>query len=103
MVLGGVAGGIVGAGAGILVGTVLSPSGHGALYGTAIGSSLGFAGGVHLANRSSGNLGLSALVTLGVGLGGYAAAIGTDQPVLLVLTPLAQLVGAIVIEATSAR
>ncbi|MEX2283077.1 MAG: hypothetical protein WEE89_11390 [Gemmatimonadota bacterium] len=109
----GVLGGGVGLVAGGLIGAVIgndeddTENGwidalRGSVIGGTIGESIGLAGGVHLANDRQGSLALSTLASLAIGGLGAALVVENQDPpaapIILVATPIAQLIATILIE-----
>jgi hypothetical protein len=103
LVLGGVAGGTLGFIAGGLIGSVLDGPpdddcteicfGDGVIPGVLIGEALGLALGVHLANGRRGSFSTGALVSAGILAVGVAGLL--EEPQIVFLIPVGQLVGAI--------
>ncbi|HEU0299715.1 MAG TPA: hypothetical protein VFR37_09680 [Longimicrobium sp.] len=111
LVVGGAAGGGVGMIAGMLIGAVVDgPAdddcidfcfGPGLILGTLAGEAAGVALGVHLANGRQGSLPMGVLASAGLlALGGLVA---LEAPELLLVIPLAQVVGAIQVERVTGR
>lgn len=81
---------------------------EGAFYGAAIGGTFGMALGVHVGNRSRGNLGYDALIgaavwTGGMVLGSAAHWNGTAATYVLVGIPIVQMIATISIERAEGR
>lgn len=104
LVIGGLLGGLGGLYAGALLGANLGGQNcedcglAEAFYGAAIGSALGIAGGVHLANGRQGSFGHSALATLAIAGGGILAATTTGEAAILLAVPIGQIAAAVGIE-----
>jgi hypothetical protein len=103
-----VAGGLLGA----VIGNDEDDSEHGwidalrgSVIGGTIGESIGLAGGVHLANHRQGSFSLGALASLAIGGVGAALVVENQDPpaapIILVATPIAQLIATILIERKS--
>lgn len=80
----------------------------GLIWGATLGESLMLPVGVHLANRRQGKLIPALLASAAIGLGGVALAIAAQDrtpvpPIILGLTPIAQLTASIAIERATAR
>ena len=107
----GVLGGGVGMFAGMFAGAALDGPPHedcidfcfgpGVVYGFLLGEALGISTAVHLANGRRGSLPLGALTSAGILAVGLVA--GNDKPEILLLLPVAQIVGAITVERRTAR
>jgi hypothetical protein len=69
-----------------------------AIYGAAVGISLGIPLGVHLANRSRGSFGTEVATSLAIGALGMTLALGANNGVVLLAVPVAQLAASIAIE-----
>lgn len=110
LVAGGVAGGGVGMFAGMIAGALIDGKadedcidfcfGPGLILGTLAGEALGGALGVHLANGRRGSLPLGMLTSAGILTLGLFTAL--EVPEILLVIPVAQLVGAIRIERATA-
>jgi hypothetical protein len=109
LALAGAVGGGVGLFTGMAVGALLDYPvdedcidfcfGTGLILGTLAGEALGIALGVHLANGRTGSLPLGMLASAAIlAVGGVA---GNEIPIMLVMVPVAQIVGAIQVERTT--
>lgn len=106
LALAGVVGGGVGMFTGMAIGGLLDQSvdedcidfcfGPGMILGTLAGEALGIALGVHLANGRTGSLPLGMLASAAILVVGGVA--GNEIPIMLVMLPVAQIVGAIHVE-----
>jgi hypothetical protein len=80
---------------------------EGALWGAAVGYTVGIPAGVHLANRRAGSLGPSLLTSAAIAGAGVAIGfgIGTDQSIAAAAlsAPIIQMVSAVIIERKTAR
>jgi hypothetical protein len=74
-----------------------------ALLGAGVGTSLAIPTAVHVANRGRGNLLVSMLATSLVGAVGVGTAFAAGSGEVLVLTPVAQIVAAVVTERATTR
>lgn len=74
-----------------------------AAYGAVIGESVLLPLGIHLANHSRGNYGLSLLASAGIAAVGIAAISATDDASPLIAVPIAQIVSSILIERATAH
>jgi hypothetical protein len=113
--LGGLAGGVLGAGAGMLVGLVAMVGCQGdesclapMFMGTAVGATVGVPVGVHVAEHHRGNVYLSTAASIGIGALGlattrYTGDSGAAGQSIAVLVPLTQIVAATFIERHTAR
>ena len=73
------------------------------LFGGYVGWSLGLAAGTHLGNRRRGNVGYTLAASAVVGGIGMAVALAVDDPWVVVMTPLVQLVSTVVVEREVSR
>lgn len=108
-------GGLVGGGVGMFVGMFAGAAldgpppedcidfcfGPGLVYGTLLGEALGVAAGVHLANGRHGSLSRGALTSAGILALGLL--VGSEQPELLLVVPVGQIIGAATVERRTAR
>jgi hypothetical protein len=111
LIMGGVAGGTLGFIAGGLIGSVLDGPpdddcseicfGDAVIPGVLIGEALGLALGVHLANGRRGSFPTGALVSAGILAVGVAGML--EEPEIVFLIPVGQLVGAIYAERRTDR
>lgn len=111
LVLGGVAGGVVGTFGGMAGGALLDGAAAGdcidfcfgpaLVLGTLGGEAVGVAAGVHLANGRRGNLALGTLASAAILASGLV--LGSEVPVLFFALPAAQLGGVIAVERATAR
>ena len=69
-----------------------------AIYGAAVGISVGIPLGVHLANRGRGSFGTELATSLAIGALGMTLALGANDGVVLLAVPVAQRVASIAIE-----
>jgi hypothetical protein len=109
LAMAGAVGGGVGLFTGMAVGALLDHSvdedciefcfGPGMILGTLAGEALGIALGVHLANGRTGSLPLGMLASAAILVVGGVA--GNEIPIMLVMVPVAQIVGAIQVERTT--
>jgi hypothetical protein len=80
---------------------------EGALWGAAVGYTVGIPAGVHLANRRAGSLGPSLLTSAAIAGAGAAIGfgIGTDQSIAVAAlsAPILQMVSSVIVERRTAR
>jgi len=111
LAFGGLVGGVLGFFAGGLSGVAVcdcnSGEGYDALeaffLGAAVGTAITIPLGVHLANRSDGNYGISLAASAGISALGLAAAFAADEAAIVLLVPISQIVSSVLIERRTTR